>query len=831
MDCDDRFETLLVADATARATVVRPGAAAAVALDPIPADMAPTYAHRRLSPDGRWAAEVYGSPFELSIPLLRVWAWAAGRKAVDERAPVHSATQLDFHPTRPEMCVADPENRVRVVDLTTGRTLARSEPGFGGPRLRYAPDGRTVAVTSAITGSAFLDARTLARAGRGPAVGPTDAVAWGPDGNTVAFGTFNGQVYLWDRAARAGRFLPGAHRGSVVDLRFAPDGRTLASVGLDNQTRLWDPRGNRFRLAVPGVAIRFAPDGRRLVVADDDRLVVYELAFRDEVRALPGTFEGAEFSPDGALLAVFGPGGAHLLAADTLGVVADLPVDDCGAVAFRPDGGALLTVTRFTGPWVWPVRPAGDGTAVGPPYPLFPEERPGELANRLAVGRPMNDGRQAAWSRDGTLLVLPDRRGRVVHRADPAGKAAPRVFAPLYEPHRVAVSPDGRWVAGSNTESLGTRVWDRDGNAVLEVPGHQAAAFSPDDRWLATAGRYDVHVYRAGTWEHVHTYRRAEVDAENFPALAFQPVGGLLAFVTSRHQIRLADPDTGEVAANLTHPEPVVAVRLSFSPDGTRLAVTRPFTDVVVWDLARVADGLADLGLDPGRLRAPAGPRAGPPRPVRVDRGGTLPGPQIASTRWKNLAWWESAKGNYPGAVLDATRAIDTAPPDPKARAGLHVARGQYQWRCGSHAAARDDWQTALELDPASADAALWLARLWALGPTDLSNPRRALALVGPLAEPADAPPQAVLTLAPAQARLERYQLALDTFRRLTGDAGGPVREYVRAVCLFHLGQQPAAREALAAARTWDDRQAPRRGRAESEEVAAARVTAEAVVK
>src|SRR4029453_18856629 len=173
------------------------------------------------------------------------------------------------------------------------------------------------------------------------------------------------------------------------------------------------------------------------------------------------------------------------------------------------------------------------------------------------------------------------------------------------------------------------------------------------------------------------------------------------------------------------------------------------------------------------------------------------------------LAIEEAGKGSYPGAIVDATRAIDSAPPNPKVRANLHVSRGQYYWRCGAYVAARDDWQAALDLVPDSADPALWLARLSALGPPEVSNPTRALALVGSLADRENAPPQAVLTLAAAKARLGDYQSALDTLKRFTADAGGPIREYVRAVCLFHLGQKRAAIDALSEARAWDEREAP----------------------
>ncbi|AEH10584.1 WD40 repeat-containing protein [Candidatus Protofrankia datiscae] len=82
-----------------------------------------------------------------------------------------------------------------------------------------------------------------------PLTGHTDAVgpvAFAPDGHTLATGSADSTVRLWDvtdpRQARPlGSPLTG-HTGAVESVAFAPDGHTLATASYDKTVRLWKAR-------------------------------------------------------------------------------------------------------------------------------------------------------------------------------------------------------------------------------------------------------------------------------------------------------------------------------------------------------------------------------------------------------------------------------------------------------------------------------------------------------------------------------------------------------------------------------------------------------------
>jgi WD40 repeat protein len=66
------------------------------------------------------------------------------------------------------------------------------------------------------------------------------SMAFSPDGKTLASGSLDGAVRLWDVATGRQIGSPLVGNKSGVDLvAFSPDGKTVASADLDGAVRLW----------------------------------------------------------------------------------------------------------------------------------------------------------------------------------------------------------------------------------------------------------------------------------------------------------------------------------------------------------------------------------------------------------------------------------------------------------------------------------------------------------------------------------------------------------------------------------------------------------------
>ena len=114
--------------------------------------------------------------------------------------------------------------------------------------------------------------------------GDVDSVAFSPGGRTLASGSSDGTVRLWNVADPAhprplGQPLTGG-TGAVFSVAFSPDGRTLASGDSDGTIQLWN-------VADPAHPRPVGPDG------DGGTAAVYSVAFSPDGHTLAsGNFDG-----------------------------------------------------------------------------------------------------------------------------------------------------------------------------------------------------------------------------------------------------------------------------------------------------------------------------------------------------------------------------------------------------------------------------------------------------------------------------------------------------------------------------------------------------------
>jgi hypothetical protein len=184
-----------------------------------------------------------------------------------------------------------------------------------------------------------------------------------------------------------------------------------------------------------------------------------------------------------------------------------------------------------------------------------------------------------------------------------------------------AVSPDGRYLVTLGwMEFDSARVCDpTTGATILTLPVEHARElkFSPDGRWLVTAGqRYEI--WDVGHWTRTRIiYNGAEEMRDGWTE--FSPDGRVLAFVQDGRQVDLRIVGSWESVAKLQAPDRVGIQQIRFSPDGTRLAASGPEGSAHIWDLGAIADELARMALDwPLSIRRHSHPDHSDPRSLRT---------------------------------------------------------------------------------------------------------------------------------------------------------------------------------------------------------------------
>jgi WD40 repeat protein len=530
------------------------------------------------SPDGQWLAVASSSG-----------VWMYNTNDLDEEPVLMKNTERHVSSVTfsldGQLLAITSVSKVLILKVDNGEILQELEGGglqsgilYDRLDIAFSPDGKLVAAGgyNDSTFRVWEVANGHERYRLEGLSGVWSSIAFSPDGQYLASSGWDGTVKLWDiTSGNEARTLGGSEGGWISSVVFSPDGQWIAATGLTGIVQVWEvntgrelqrqPQGwhsvafspdgtliatatdymngpnvisvrdaadgsETLRLKGHTLAIRdlaFSPDGQRMASADQNNVVIWDMADGHQISSLSG-YMGAGYSEWEDDLAV----STSTVAAGFYGTpmlwdiktgqfIKSFENSDVRSIEFSSDG--QLLACGYNGyVEVWGMssgreRYTLEGYAGGITSLVFSSDgqwiafvvnEQSVVVAEAAAGQPVwqttiSGVNSVGFSPDGTLLAAWSPSGGVRFLETASGNSVgdlltQNIIEPLAYPE-VVFSPDVRWLAAGSWNWLW--LWDLAGEGEPQEAGTAfgwdggQVAFSPNGELLAWSSMNTIMIF------------------------------------------------------------------------------------------------------------------------------------------------------------------------------------------------------------------------------------------------------------------------------------------------------------------------------------------------